>query len=219
MAGVTEIEVSPTKHPTESLAHELLHAELKLKGYRQYLRFTGLVPRESINSYVALLGALDNELQHHRFFFRFHQLGLSGKRFYSDADKRTFAEVRKQVELMTRAHSTADFLLQFLSAIAPGGSSDEKLRKPLRNFIQSKCDPSAWATLLAVEELIREWRNGDTEDAGPTIAAILNLVSKGERFWVGPAVENPEAIPDFSVGHFVGAPFALEELLTFHRGK
>lgn len=90
--GRTDIDVGPTKYPVEALAHELLHTELKLAGYRQYTLLGALVPQERRQLYSQVLSMLDNELQHHRMFHRFGQLGLAGKRFYNDADKSTFGE-------------------------------------------------------------------------------------------------------------------------------
>lgn len=174
--GRTDIDVSPTKYPAEALAHELLHTELKLAGYRQYTLLGALVPQERRQLYSEVLSMLDNELQHHRMFHRFGQLGLAGKRFYNDADKSTFGEVRKQVEAMSATDPAAAFLLQFVSVIALGGSSDERQRKPLRNFIQSRCSAATWRVLLEIERHIADWRQAPTLDAKDVIRSILALL-------------------------------------------
>lgn len=36
-SGLTTIHYARTKRPAEALAHELLHAKLKISGYRQYI--------------------------------------------------------------------------------------------------------------------------------------------------------------------------------------
>lgn len=208
--GRTDIDVSPTKYPAEALAHELLHTELKLAGYRQYTLLGALVPQERRQLYSQVLSMLDNELQHHRMFHRFGQLGLAGKRFYCDEDKSTFGEVRKQVEAMRATDHAAAFFLKFVSVIALGGASDEKQRKPLRNFIQSRCSADTWLVLLEIERHIAAWRQAPTLEAKDVIRSILALLVGGDRVWFA-----EKGVCDLSMGHFVDVPFTLEEAHSY----
>ena len=73
--GQTTIFYAPTARPEASLAHELLHAKLKLDGYRQYCTSFCVGPKEPFISRV--LEILDNELQHHRFYNDFLALDSS----------------------------------------------------------------------------------------------------------------------------------------------
>jgi hypothetical protein len=206
VGGHTDIGVGESKYPAEALAHELLHTELKLAGYRQYTLLAALVPQGRLQLYSQVLSMLDNELQHHRMFHRFGQLGLAGKRFYSDADKSTFGDVRGQVERMNATDPAAAFLLQFASVIAPGGSSDEKQRKPLRNFIQSRCSAETWQALLAIERLFSDWRQASTLDAKDAVRSILTLIIGADRVWFAEA-----GTFDLARGYFVDAPFTEED--------
>ena len=208
--GRTHIDVSPTKYPAEALAHELLHTEIKLAGYRQYTLLGALVPPERLKLYSQVLSMLDNELQHHRMFHRFGQLGLAGKRFYNDDDKSTFGEVRKQVETMCATDPAAEFLLQFVSVIALGGSSDERQRKPLRNFIRSRCSADTWLVLLEIERHIAAWRQAPVSDAKDVIRSILALLVGVDRVWFA-----EKGVCDLSMGHFVDVPFSEEEAQSY----
>lgn len=212
MNGATIIEYSPTKNPIEALAHELLHAELKLAGYRQFLALVALVPFERRRLYLSILSMLDNELQHHRMFKRFADLGLSGKRFYCDSDKHTFASVRNILQRMNQSNHAAEFLLQFVSIIAPGGAGDEKQRKPLRNFLKTRCSSETWQILMEAERVFGEFRNGLSLDASECIRTILRLLIGEDKVWFGPS-----GCQDFDLGHFVGAEFTLEEAETCMR--
>ncbi len=61
--GQTEIVMAPTSRPASSLVHELLHARLKIRGYRQYSTLGTMDDEPQLLKYAN--EALDNELQHH----------------------------------------------------------------------------------------------------------------------------------------------------------
>lgn len=208
--GATEIEFAPTKAPVEALAHELLHTELKLDGYQQFTAMVALAPEERRTLYLAVLTMLDNELQHHRMFKRFADLGLSGKRFYCDSDKHTYTNVRKTLQQMTPSDHAADFLLQFVSIIAPGGAGDEQQRQPLKNFLKTRCSPGTWQILIQAECIFTEWRNSSSMDASESITTILRLLSGDDKLWFGPA-----RCQDLALGHFVGPEFTVDEAYAY----
>src|SRR3546814_16245939 len=54
----TTISVARTAHPSESLMHELLHADLKLKGFRQHLTMLRVDENDMVQHVVQ---ALENE--------------------------------------------------------------------------------------------------------------------------------------------------------------
>jgi hypothetical protein len=62
-ADGTYIDVAETARPSESLAHELLHAEFKLDGYRPYSGHYSCLPQTQGRILQQVLLALDNELQ------------------------------------------------------------------------------------------------------------------------------------------------------------
>ena len=73
--GRTEITGARTRHPDAALAHELLHAKLKIRGYKQYTVIASMDEKQHAASVIS--GILDNEIQHHRFFQEFIQMGFS----------------------------------------------------------------------------------------------------------------------------------------------
>jgi hypothetical protein len=208
--GATKIEFAQTKAPVEALAHELLHTELKLGGFRQYTAMCALAPIERKSLYLDVLSMLDNELQHHRMFKRFSDLGLSGKRFYCDSDKNTYTYVRKNLQQMTTSNHAAEFLLQFVSIIALGGAGDEKQRKPLKNFLKTRCSTKTWQILMEAEREFAEWRNSSSVDASQSITTILRLLVGDDKLWFGPA-----GCQDLALGHFVGPEFTIEDACAY----
>ncbi len=211
--GRTVIEFVPTKAPVEALAHELLHADLKLKGYQQFTSLVALAPKERRQLYLTVLSMLDNELQHHRMFRGFTALGLSKKRFYNDTDKNTYREVRREVEELQKGDHPAEFLLQFASVIAPGGAGDEAQRQPLKNFVKTRCTPETWRVLVEVEGLIEKWRLGTSLDVTATVRDILRLVAGEDRLWFGPT-----GCTDLALGQFTDVEFTIEEATTYLQG-
>jgi len=156
---------------------------------------------------------LDNELQHHKIFSRYLELGLVSKRFYRDSDKNTYAAVRRSVQKMKRSDHPALFLLQFASVIAPGGAGEEKQRIQLRNFIQQACQTSTWQVLVRVESLIHTYRDSQLLDARDTIKAILQLLVGEDKVWFGET-----GCMDLSKGTFVGPAFTDDEVKAYFQG-
>jgi hypothetical protein len=96
--GKTKIYVTSTKDPAAALAHELLHAKLKLGGYRQYLIMLSMDKKQL---FLKPLGEiLDNELQHHRMFEEFLGAGFRAEQFYNDDDATAFPAVRRELKDM-----------------------------------------------------------------------------------------------------------------------
>ena len=211
--GQIIIGTSATKYPVEAFAHELLHAELKQNGYRQYLNMVALTSPSISSFYLGVLSMLDNELQHHKIFSRYLELGLVSKRFYRDSDKNTYAAVRRSVQKMKRSDHPALFLLQFASVIAPGGAGEEKQRIQLRNFIQQACQTSTWQVLVRVESLIHTYRDSQLLDARDTIKAILQLLVGEDKVWFGET-----GCMDLSKGTFVGPAFTDDEVKAYFQG-
>jgi hypothetical protein len=96
--GRTEITYGPTKHPSAALAHELLHAKLKISGYRQHVTVCSM--DEDQDTLMDVVHAMDNELQHHRMFRLFLDLGFKAEHFYNDGDASTFSSVSNTLQSM-----------------------------------------------------------------------------------------------------------------------
>src|SRR5271157_1491076 len=93
--GQTTIYQATANHPDACLAHELLHAKLKCSGYKQYI--VAICPTQKKDQIRSLLGTLDNELQHHRFYREFLALGFEPIQMYADSDKEVWTELRRDI--------------------------------------------------------------------------------------------------------------------------
>lgn len=215
-AGTT-IGVAETVRASEALAHELLHAELKLAGHRPYRgdcsSHFSCLPEPQRAVLRQLLRALSNELQHHRMLDRFTALGFSPKYFYSDADKNAYKVVRRTVESLKKNAPSEHFLFPFLTVVAKGGQGDEKARVQLRNFIQIKAATATWTALEAIERTIDEWSSSSDLEAGPTIVEILKHLGGYDQTWVGRSMDFP------ADGLFVGSNFTIEDINAYLQTK
>lgn len=209
----TYIDVAETAHASESLAHELLHAEFKLDGHRPYRSHYACLPRTQSEILQQVLAALDNELQHHRMFGRFTSLGLNPNHFYSDSDKNAYKVVRREVERVKSNDPREYFFLPFLTVIAKGGMGEDKVRSQLRNFIKAKAAPATWMALEAIELAINQWSTSPALDVGPTIVQILQHLGGYNRTWIARSNDFP------ADGIFVGPSFTIEDMNTYFRSQ
>jgi hypothetical protein len=209
--GQTTITATPTVRPAAALAHELLHANLKNAGYRQY---TIICSMDTERAYLKpICEALDNELQHQRMIDDFVALGLANEHFYHDDDVSAFPYVRNTLKGMDRNNHPCEFLYQYFTVLAPGGVGSDKERAQLKQFFRMRCAPGTWDMLQAIETEFATWRTGTTLDAGPTIANILRHVGCFNLSWVGTSKDFPTA------GHFVDAEFSFDQLVAWHEAN
>jgi len=203
--GRTTIHYAKGKHPASALAHELLHAELKIAGYRQYTFAVAKKPCPHRTVIPNLLGILDNELQHHRMAKRFSMLGLELKHFYHDGDAHAYKKVRRELEKMSSADSTKAFFSQFVTVIAPGGAGTELERSQLKTFLLSRCSPQTARNLKEIEAIFSRWKESPEFDAGLFIKEILLLLDVGCTFWFGASHSFP------TDGFFISDEFEIED--------
>jgi hypothetical protein len=209
-SGQTHIGISHTNTPASALAHELLHAKLKLAGYRQISLFVSKPEhRLTLKSHLEIL---DNELQHHKMFDQYVALGLPGKNFYHDNDTNTFKKIRRVLGRSSRADPFDLFLPLFLSVIGPGGAGTDTERQQLRRYFETRCSSSVWNNLIRVEAAIAEWRTSSDLDPSETIKRILSSSDLVDRAWIG---TNRSEFP--TSGLFVGMPFSAEDAQAWHR--
>src|SRR5262249_50868279 len=128
--GTTTITVTPTERPSSALMHELLHAKLKISGYRQYLTVVSMDDKR--NALLAIATILDNELQHHRMYGAYAAAGLDPGHFYHDDDVESFDQVRTELKNMRKQAAPEEFFRLFVTVIAPGGVGTEDERRQLK---------------------------------------------------------------------------------------
>jgi hypothetical protein len=209
--GRTQIQFAQISDPAAALAHELLHARMKINGYKSYLT---AVSKDGLDhTPIATLEMLDNELQHHKFFSSFEDLGLSACHFYEDDDIHSYAKTRQILNSPPSSRHAAHLLLLFLTLIAPGGAGDNDERITLRNDFARSCSDSEWEMLKKIEMEIENWKISNTLDAGPTIAKILGHLNVFNKTWVGTSQNFPTA------GFFVDQNFTLDEFMEFRNRR
>jgi hypothetical protein len=211
MGAGTVISVALTRYPAESLYHELLHAHLKVKGYRQHVIYVRVTDN---NSAQALADALDNELQHHRMFPAFVAAGFDAENFYHDGDDATFATIRTALKRLKPADThAATYFLKYLSIIAPGGRGGEDERAQLDRFFRMKVPADK---LLLVEEAaakVRAWGTATDADPGPLTVGIIAGLGDFGGWWIGASQNFP------ADGHFTGAAFTFDDAQRFWASK
>ncbi|MCR6626098.1 MAG: hypothetical protein NVV67_07475 [Pseudoxanthomonas sp.] len=149
---------------------------------------------------------MDNELQHARMDGKFTELGLDLKYFYEDGDVNAFKRVRRDAEKLRGRGSTAQFLRLYVTLIAPGGTQSESERSQAKIYVLNQASANTKRKLLEIEDVIRDWKDASTLDAGAHLLRILQLVDLGWNYWVGHD-------PYFPVsGFFVGSSFTASEI-------
>jgi|ERR1043166_1798286 hypothetical protein len=210
VSGVTTITVTPTVHPAASLYHELLHAKLKLAGYRQYTVWASMDGGK--RDWLKPIGeALDNELQHARMSDEFLRAGFRPEEFYHDDDTDAFKHARRGLQGLRKTELPEKFLLPFMTVIAPLGFGSDDDRRKLRNMFKANSSDATWAVLTGIEDIFARWRENPSLDPGDSIVAVLRLLGGYDRTWVGTSQQEfPQQ------GRFVGLPFTAQELLAWH---
>jgi hypothetical protein len=211
--GKTAITVTPTKHPAAALFHELLHAKLKLGGYRQYSVWVCM--DEPKLDYVISIGeALDNELQHHRMIKEFLDAGFEPEEFYHDDDVDALKHARRGVQGLKKSAAPEEFLLPYMTIIAPAGLGTAQQKNGVRNMFKANSSPAVWEILTGVERAFADWSAQGGLDAGDTIVNILRLIGGYDRTWVG---VSQEGFP--TSGQFIGQPFTAQDAIARHNKR
>jgi hypothetical protein len=204
--GQFQIQFAQIGNPAAALAHELLHARMLINGYKSYLTAVSMDGLD--DTLIAILEMLQNELQHHKFFSSFEDLGFSAAHFYEDDDVNSCVKTGRILNSLPSSRHAGHLLILFLTAIAPGGAGNDEKTK-LRNDIARACSDIEWEMLRNIELEIENWKLSNTLDAGPTILRILRLLKVFNRTWIGTSQNFPIA------GFFVDQSFTNRELMDF----
>jgi hypothetical protein len=207
-ASSTKISVAATNHPAESLYHELLHANLKLSGYRPHTTYARIIDNPSLRD---LANAIDNELQHHRIFPNYVAAGFAPEHFYHDGDNRTFTSIRAGLKRLKPAGtSAAEYFLMYLSIIAPGGSGGGDERGKLDRFFRQKVPQDKLRLVNQAAAKVQSWGPATSDDPGPLTVDIITGLGEFDGWWIGASKDFP------ADGHFIGAPFSADDAQRYN---
>lgn len=192
------------KYPVASLAHELLHIEVQIKGYRRIKIGASNITSEQL--FNTLIQCLDNEIQHHKFYSKFLSLGFKKHQFFMDSDKETANCIRSNI-----SKGFTDIIalsLSFFTIISSGGYIDENEKNEIKNELLNTNNGIYKENLLEVERILVEWsKSSNNFDAVPVIKNILLALRPEDNLtWFGFDVsERPP-----SQGFFVDEEFELK---------
>lgn len=197
--GIAQIFVSPTTRPAACLAHELLHIKVQLLGIRQIrIGFWSLDPDGRFSD------PLNNELQHHRMFQSFVDLGFPPAEFFHDYDRHTEQHLRR--DLASGYPSLLDAAIGFFTVLAPGGLIEERTRQELANEFLNLNQGDFRPGLSGMRAAIQAWANSDSYDIRVPVKQICQALQHPCIAWYGFSDDDK---PPFD-GFFVGREFELE---------
>jgi hypothetical protein len=181
------IGYSDSPHPVSCLAHELLHAKIQLNGYRRIkISFTG---HGNPANFSRMVDALDNELQHHRMFPSYQELGLPPEQFYDHQETGVTAELRRRV-FSSPPRDFISMIPDLLTVLALGGELTPVSRSALLSEFKLWAGPSNQGALLEVEAAMDAWSKLPPSDlnAEATIGRICRTMHHPCFMWFGYSV-------------------------------
>lgn len=181
--GVATISYCGCRHPSASLAHELLHIDTQLKGYKR-IRIGISSVYQTMSSFRNLLTCLDNELQHHKFYSQFLSLGFKPDQFYMDSDIETEKYLRR--ELSKQYSMLTELIPNYFTVIAPGGSIEESVKEELKNDFLNINEGIYKKQLLKIERLVKSWAASKSYDNIQLMKEIMLTIQKENNLtWFG----------------------------------
>ncbi len=201
-AGVTTVYWSGCKHPSASLAHELLHLKTQLSGYRRVR--VGTSSLDQTKTFGIFIRCIDNELQHHKFYNEFLSLGFRPDQFYMDSDSETEAYLNQEID--QGINNIFRLVTCFFTAIAPGGAMSAIKANEIKEKLFSVENGNHSAKLKSIEEIVKTWSEDKNYDVSIPIKKImLEIEPNNNLTWFGYA--SGDTFPE--EGFFVDLPFDI----------
>jgi hypothetical protein len=175
------IGIKQSDYPVSCFTHELLHAEIQIKGFKR-LRYgkSSLFPN---NNFGILMEALDQELQHHKMFKRFADLGFPPEEFYYDNDKQIISKLDKFIS--SGNHELLPVLLRYFTVISPGGAIELSILIHYKELLKSLMNNAFRNTLDEIDIIFRDWTNSPNLDAEPFIKRYFINIGSPSKTWIG----------------------------------
>lgn len=200
-AGNAVVVYAKTKNKECCLAHEVLHFYTQMSGYRRMMSCTTTLDAGQLKR---LVDCLDNELQHHRMFGRFQELGYPPKWFYNDDDDGT-ARYLDRVLNNYREPNLLAVIPDYMTLIAPGGSLTKRERDDFSaRFRRLAKSAHAFDT---IDEAISEWKMLDAFDQEKVVSKIMSVIPGDHSSWIG--FDDGSGFPN--TGFFAGEPLSFED--------
>lgn len=203
--GIATIWWKGCAHPSASFAHELLHLKLQLAGYKRIrVSISNLADPETSKR---LMGCIDNEMQHHKFYREFTTLGFRDDQFYCDFD--SGIEEFLESEISQCNSSTVNASIVFFSLIAPGGSLTDVAKTSIRAKLYALDGGKHIPSFEGIEASIADWVGVPSADATEYIRRILLAIKPHNNLtWYGFSEADRLANGE---GVFADQPFEVEE--------
>lgn len=196
--GNAVITYAKSKNKIGSLAHELLHFKMQKSGYRRMrCSLTTLNPQ----AIQHLVGCLDNELQHHRMFKNFVDLGFKKSNFYNDEDSNV-SEYLEEI-LINFNGDVAEIIPHYFTLVAPGGSLT--LDKKRAFYTKFRDIFPGQSVFDEIDEILLEWVQQPDLDHENTVRKIISSIPGAHSTWVG--YDDGSGFP--SSGFFIGKTTAV----------
>ncbi|MEX2499047.1 MAG: hypothetical protein WD397_09270 [Wenzhouxiangellaceae bacterium] len=150
-----------------------------------------------------LIECLDNELQHHRMFRKFLELGYEPQNFYNDEDSEVAGYLEKV--LNNTGATLLERMPDYMTLIAPGGSLTNREKAKLSSRFRASI--SNREAFDAIDEATAKWKHDDSLNQEVTVSSIISTIPGEHSSWIG--FDNGAGFPES--GFFVGKPLTAEE--------
>ncbi|EHR0248295.1 TPA: hypothetical protein NJ512_001432 [Vibrio parahaemolyticus] len=195
------IEFSPDDKSPSALAHELLHFKVQKSGYKR-LRVIATNAKNK-QGMKLLMEALDNELQHHKMYKSFVEMGFSKQSFYSPNDVETKDYIGER--LTSGSNELIDLIPLYFTIVAPGGHLTANERDGFKKQIRVNYGSSSEFDLIDNE--LDKWVSSSSFNQESIVKAIFSLVNGSLNTWIG--YDDGTGFP--TSGFFVGNPCSISD--------
>lgn len=203
--GKVTIRYAPYEVPAAAFAHELLHLELQLSGYRRIYSSVSSLDNGS-GWWSRFVNDLDNFLQHVRIFPRFLDMGFAPKHFGSESADMLRAEL--ETRLSDRNVNPRDYVNTVLTLLGAQHSLPEEEFAGYMKRVRGTHAGAYARKLDSITSAVREWEKATGYDAEETIRRIIRSIRRPTQTWLGYSPD-PGTFPDG--GFFVDDRFRPQD--------
>lgn len=200
---IAEIWYQKCGFESAAFAHELLHIDTQLKGFKRIRK--GASAHNQSPLFSRFMTCIDNELQHHKFYNRYIELGFEPEYFCSEP----FEEIESYLYSVISANPTEllSVVPDYLTLISLEITHPvEKVVDLMSRFISIN-NGAFEGDLIKIREIINKWRQSETYDNLPTLRElVLTIYPKPNYTWFG--FNSNDTPPDD--GFFVDEAFQLQ---------